>query len=107
MHRISTSYLRELEVINLCSGEKLGYICDFEIDIDDARILSIIVQRESVGFALFSSKEQLTIPWCYIECIGEDTVLVQFDEPQRAITAGQAVVFYDGDTLVGGATILP
>ena len=38
---------------------------------------------------------------------GEDTVLVQFDEPQRAVTAGQAVVFYDGDTLVGGATILP
>ena len=79
MHRISTSYLRELEVINLCSGEKLGYICDFEIDIDDARILSIIVQRENVGFALFSSKEQLTIPWCYIECIGEDTVLVKLD----------------------------
>jgi len=38
---------------------------------------------------------------------GNDTVHVVFDEPQRAITAGQAVVFYDGDTLVGGATILP
>ncbi len=37
----------------------------------------------------------------------DDTVVVQFDEPQRAITAGQAVVFYDGDTLVGGGTILP
>ncbi len=37
----------------------------------------------------------------------EDTVLVRFDEPQRAVTAGQAVVFYDGNTLVGGATILP
>ena len=79
MHRMSTSYLRELEVINLCSGEKLGYICDFEINIDDARILSIIVQREGSGFALFSSKEQLTIPWSYIECIGEDTVLVKLD----------------------------
>ncbi len=30
---------------------------------------------------------------------------VEFDEPQRAITAGQAVVLYDGDTVIGGGTI--
>jgi len=30
---------------------------------------------------------------------------VVFDEPQRAITTGQAVVLYDGDTVVGSATI--
>lgn len=32
-------------------------------------------------------------------------VRVEFDEPQRAITPGQAVVLYDGDTVVGGGTI--
>ena len=32
-------------------------------------------------------------------------VRVDFDEPQRAITAGQAVVFYRGDVVAGGATI--
>ena len=32
-------------------------------------------------------------------------VRVTFEEPQRAITAGQAVVLYDGDTVVGGGTI--
>ena len=31
---------------------------------------------------------------------------VVFDEPQRAITPGQAVVLYDGDTVLGGGTIL-
>ena len=31
---------------------------------------------------------------------------VKFDEPQRAVTPGQAVVFYDGDTVIGGITIL-
>ncbi|MFT3951034.1 MAG: tRNA 2-thiouridine(34) synthase MnmA [Oscillospiraceae bacterium] len=32
-------------------------------------------------------------------------VRVVFDQPKRAVTAGQAVVFYDGDYVVGGGTI--
>ncbi len=43
---------------------------------------------------------------CTIKKIEEDLVEVVFDEPQRAITPGQAVVFYDGDYVVGGGTIL-
>ena len=37
---------------------------------------------------------------------GPDTLRVEFDRPQRAITPGQTVVLYDGDTVVGGATII-
>ena len=43
---------------------------------------------------------------CTVEQTGPDRVRVVFDQPQRAITPGQAVVFYDGDLVVGGATIL-
>ena len=35
----------------------------------------------------------------------EDKVRMKFNEPQMAITPGQAVVFYDDDTVVGGGTI--
>ena len=37
--------------------------------------------------------------------LGEDKVYVKFMEPQLAITPGQAIVFYDGDSVVGGGTI--
>ncbi len=37
--------------------------------------------------------------------IGEDTAEVVFDEPQRAVTPGQAVVFYDGERILGGGYI--
>lgn len=35
----------------------------------------------------------------------EDKIRVEFDTPERAITAGQAVVLYDGDTVIGGGEI--
>jgi len=40
-----------------------------------------------------------------IERVGEDEILVTFDQPQRAITPGQAAVFYDGEIVVGGGWI--
>lgn len=36
-----------------------------------------------------------------------NTAELYFDAPQRAVTPGQAAVFYDGDVVVGGGTILP
>ena len=41
-----------------------------------------------------------------LESDGENEIRATFDEPQRAITPGQAAVFYDGDTVVGGGWIL-
>ena len=37
--------------------------------------------------------------------IGEDKLSVVFDEPQRAIAAGQSLVLYDGDRVIGGGII--
>ncbi len=36
---------------------------------------------------------------------GESTLTVEFDEPQRAVTPGQSLVLYSGDTVVGGGII--
>ena len=46
-----------------------------------------------------------TEQWASVAQTDEDTLKIEFEEPQRAITRGQAVVLYDGDTVVGGGTI--
>lgn len=42
---------------------------------------------------------------CTVEAITDTRVRVVFDQPQRAVTPGQSVVFYDGDLCLGGAVI--
>ena len=49
----------------------------------------------------YKQQEQPATVWQ----IDADKLRVEFDEPQRAITKGQAVVLYDGDVVVGGGTI--
>lgn len=43
---------------------------------------------------------------CQVEMSGEDEMKVRFEDAQRAITPGQAVVIYDGEMVVGGGTII-
>ena len=43
---------------------------------------------------------------CTIRRTGEDEITAIFDEPQRAITPGQAVVFYENGYVAGGGTII-
>ena len=44
--------------------------------------------------------------WCTVEKTGADEILCVFEEPQRAVTPGQALVLYDGEYVLGGGTIL-
>lgn len=44
--------------------------------------------------------------WCTVKRTGEDEITCVFDELQRAVTPGQALVLYDGDYVMGGGTII-
>ena len=44
--------------------------------------------------------------WCTVEKTGNDEIACHFEEPQRAVTPGQALVLYDGEYVLGGGTIL-
>jgi len=49
----------------------------------------------------YMQKEQPAVA----EQIDAGTLRLDFDEPQRAVTPGQAAVLYDGDVVIGGGTI--
>ena len=75
-----------------------------ELYADDLNWIALDDPREPFRCAARTRYHQAETP-CTVYPQG-DRVRVAFDSPIRAITAGQAVVFYDGDTVVGGGTIL-
>ena len=81
MNIITTCELRKKEIINLCDGARLGCASDFEFDICSANITGIVLKSEN-GFLGLGAGDKAVIPWCRIECIGEDTILVRFDSEE-------------------------
>ena len=62
----------------------------------------ITEKTEVMAKIRYSAKEAKA----YIYPVDNGKMKVEFEEPQRAITPGQAVVFYDGDYVPGGGTII-
>lgn len=77
MDIISTEELRKKEIINLCDGSRLGYACDFEFNKCTAQVVGLVIENGG-GFLGLGGGERIVVPWCKIECIGEDTILVRF-----------------------------
>ena len=71
----STCELRDKDVINVCDGNRLGQVADFEIDPSCGRICALIVSPDTVAGMLFS-KNRIRVPWDRIVRIGKDAVLV-------------------------------
>ena len=76
MREITTADLFCMEVIILCDGGRLGYPSSLELCAEDGRITALIIPREC-GFLGLGKTERYRVPWCRIECIGEDTILVK------------------------------
>ncbi len=67
------------EVININNGKRLGFVQDVTADLKTGTITSIIVPGNSKKLSnLFSTINDLTIPWENITCIGDDIILVKY-----------------------------
>ncbi len=71
----------------------------------DVNWIAVNEQREPMRVAIKIRNRHEPAP-ATIERGSGGEVLAMFDEPQRAITPGQAAVFYDGDVVVGGGWIV-
>lgn len=80
---------------NLYKSEITAY------DVNLISLDSISDEMRVMAKVRYSRNEQAAV----VIPSGNGEVLVKFDEPQRAPASGQAVVFYDGDVVIGGGTI--
>ena len=65
------------EVISITDGRRLGFVQDVTANLETGTITSIIVPGNSKLFNIFSSGNEIVIPWDNVKCIGDDLILVQ------------------------------
>ncbi len=72
----------------------------------DVNFISFDVEKLDKPFRTFAqTRYHQSAESCVVTYLGDSRVEVVFDQPKKAISKGQAVVFYDGDYVVGGGTI--
>jgi len=70
------SELRCREIINVASGQRLGYVCDGEIEMPGGTLKALIVPGPCRFFGLFGREPDYLIPIDRITKIGRDIILV-------------------------------
>ena len=86
------SDFRYKEVINVRSGQRLGYVCDALFTTQEGRITALVVPGKVKYFGLFGREEDYVLPWECISRIGDDLILVESEHgirrekrPKRAL----------------------
>ncbi|SKC87367.1 sporulation protein, YlmC/YmxH family [Maledivibacter halophilus] len=77
---ITTADLRMKEVINVVDGSRIGFIYDFEINIEKNRVEAIIVPKEGKFLKIFMREDDYVIPWKRIVKVGQDIILVELKD---------------------------
>ena len=75
--------LMSKDIINDEDGIKLGKIIDIELDGNDGKILSVIINKGIKLSNIFSTKEQILIPWDKIIKIGNDVIIVDYKKTKK------------------------
>jgi len=70
----SLNAMRNMEVIDILTGTKIGFIKDFKINCDDNKIISLILPGEIKTW--FGKDDEKEILWKDIIKIGTDVILV-------------------------------
>jgi YlmC/YmxH family sporulation protein len=88
--------LRNKQVINVLNGKLIGNICDMVIDLRRNCIKGFLVPKNKGFWSIFSSKDEIFIPFENICKIGEDVILVEYIE--KTSKRREAVKVFDAGT---------
>ncbi len=108
---LGLSLPKPMYVCELCGEKNCVVLGDNEdlfsktLDADDINLITTDKIDNSIRVEAkvrYSQRAQKATVWQ----TADDRLHIEFDEPQRAITKGQAVVLYDGNTVIGGGTII-
>ncbi|WP_368487726.1 YlmC/YmxH family sporulation protein [Clostridium sp. BJN0013] len=72
----SLTNLRDMEVIDINTGIKLGFIKDLKVNCKEHRIISIILPSQTAKVSFFGKNEDLEVPWDNVRKIGVDVILI-------------------------------
>lgn len=72
----TVSELQKKEVINIHTGERLGFVYDIDIDLENGKITALRIPPQNKLFNIFVKNEDYVIPWDKIKKIGNDIILV-------------------------------
>ena len=70
----SMNAIRSMEVIDVNTGTKLGYVRDFKIDMSEQRIVSIVIQPPIKSW--FGKEANIEVPWDKVIKTGVDVILI-------------------------------
>lgn len=76
------SELRYKEVIDIHTGQRLGYVCDAEFDEAEGKMISLITPGRAKLFGLLGREDDYILPWKCIARMGADIILVE-QEPNQ------------------------
>ena len=71
------SDLRCKEIINVATGQRLGYVCDADVELPEGILKALIVPGPCRFFGLFGREPDFLIPMGCITKIGQDIILVE------------------------------
>lgn len=75
---IKISEFQMKDVINVANGKKLGNVGDIDINVQTGEINAVIIGGSGKVLGFFGKDEDIIIPWRNILKIGEDVILVRF-----------------------------
>ena len=75
-HINRASDFRHKEVIDISTGNRLGFMTDIDVDLTSGMVNAIIIPGKRRFFGFFPPDEDIVIEWSRIKKIGDDIILV-------------------------------